>query len=202
MPADDASCPSVVCSAPSNPCQQSAGNITSNRCASLGQCKSAANCALTNRPARTACDPGVAIDCEGAASCALNRICDGTGTCRAPTVSCAGVANRAISENACCILEFPPGRGSPEAFSNSCGPQGSGNITAFCDGETDCPLGSVCCLNDFGNFNSIACSTACNGVPNTDTGIVCSSPSGGTSQCPNGTACTALSDFPGWSTCQ
>jgi hypothetical protein len=98
------------------------------------------------------------------------------------------------------VLEFPPGIGNPEGFGNSCDPSSFGNITAFCDGESDCPSGSVCCLNDLGNFNSIACSSICNTAG--DTGIVCRSPSGGTSVCPTGTRCTAVTNLPGWSTCQ
>jgi len=215
MPANDTACQPITCAAPTNVCQQSApsnATINNNRCQSLGQCKTAANCAApVAAPARTACEQGVDLGCSAAAPCLVGRICDGASNCVAPTVSCAGVPNRAVSAEACCVLPLPPGDplAPIEAFTTACFPNGTGAITAWCDSTSDCPTGSTCCLEDAGNFNSIACTAACAESENpgdptgTGTYLVCRSPGGGTTQCPGGRACDrSHPELPGWTFCR
>ncbi len=205
MPADDARCSIVRCAADS-PCEVSA-DITTNRCQNIGQCKTTASCTSSNRPARTACGTGVDVGCSTKTPCRVTPICDGVGVCRAPTVSCAGVPNREVSAGACCSFAFT--EGLPESFTSACEAGLGGNITGWCDNTSDCPLGSVCCLTDFGNFDTIACNTSCpeGGDPTDPTGsgvyVVCSSPNGGSSACPGGRACTRIHpEFPNWRFCE
>jgi hypothetical protein len=210
MPADDPACPArITCPTPANACQQ-AVDITSNRCQSLGACKTAANCGSpAPAPARTACDEGEDIGVCGDSSCLLFRVCNG-GTCASPTVQCAG-QQRAVSADGCCFVPIA-GSTAPESFSTSfCNPTGAGAMTVTCDGQDDCPVGQVCCANDSGNFNSIACRGTCteSGVQNpvtfdsAGTYRVCQSPGGGTSQCPGGRPCNRRHpDLPGWAFCR
>ena len=198
-PPDDDACPSVTCAA-NNPCQI-AGQIDGNRCVSPGVCRTAADCSTQNAPARTACGPAEPTDVGN-----IVPICNATGVCTAPAVNCRGVTDTITPTN-CCSLDFPDSL-DPVGFVSSCLPGASGNITATCDNVSDCPLGSICCLNDNGNFNFIACSESCaeSGSPNDPSGagvyLVCSSPGGGNSPCPGGRACNRTHpELPDWTFC-
>ncbi|MEY4545773.1 MAG: hypothetical protein RL685_1968 [Pseudomonadota bacterium] len=204
MPADDAGCGAIRCSASSS-CQQTS-DITTNRCQAVGQCKTPASCSFSNRPSRTACGPGANLACGSSTPCLATPICDAGGVCRSPTVTCAGT-NQEVSATACCSFSFI--EGPPESFTNACSPGSEGSITGWCDNTTDCPLGSVCCLADNGNFDSIACTTSCaeSGDPLDPSGsgeyIVCRSPSGGSSACPGSRPCSRTHpEFPAWGFCR
>jgi hypothetical protein len=83
-----------------------------------------------------------------------------------------------------------------EVYTTSCGIGGSGHITSWCDSQNDCPSGLFCCARDFGNFNSMVCSPSCPEEELDSTGagtyLLCRSPGGGTTPCPDGRACTRI----------
>jgi hypothetical protein len=211
MPADDARCPSVACPEPASVCQQTS-DITSNRCQSLGQCKTVANCATSAAANGTPCGEAGDIGGCGEAACPVLRICS-QGSCISPSVSCAG-QERSVSSSGCCILAIGGDFGKPDTFNTNpllCGPGGGGEIVVTCDGQTDCATGYVCCANDSGNFNSIACRESCMEFgtqsparfESAGTYRVCRSPNGSTSTCPQGRPCNRTHpDLPGWSFCQ
>jgi hypothetical protein len=192
-PADDGACPTLSC-ATGDPCR--VGNpINTNRCLSIGQCKTAANCTVST-PARTACAAGEDIGCGNASPCLVTRLCNGAGACVAPTIACDSVPNLPVTADACCDVPMPIGEEiDEETYTTQCEIGAFGHLSAFCDSQNDCPTGSVCCMVDLGNFNSMACSTSCpeSGKPNDPGGagtyLLCRSPGGGTSQCPGGRAC-------------
>ena len=203
MPADDIDCPTVTCP-PDSACRTGAAsnaNINVNSCQRLGQCKTVDSCRFTNAPARTVCDGEEALSCAQGATCRVANLCNGAGVCVPPTVDCPGENDLAVSLDSCCRLAFPREQEEPgdtvEGPTNECEAGFFREIKAWCDGEGDCPAGDVCCVLDGGDFNSIACASACPSEP----GVVCGSPGGGPSTCPAGTSCQPFSRIPGWSTC-
>lgn len=203
MPADDDACPpETICPASESVCQEMA-NITADRCQSLGQCKTAANCTASNLPARTACDAGEVIaSCIGD-GCTIQRICNGAGSCASPTVACLDEPNVVVSATTCCSLGFPSGDNTdPEGVTTFCSPAASGSVTVLCDSQNDCPTGNICCAEDAGNFNSIACRTSCVESTSGNQYRVCRSPGGGGSSCPGGRACNRTHPaLTGWAFC-
>jgi hypothetical protein len=187
-PADDGAC-QINCNT-GDDCRVGTA-ITSNRCLAAGQCKTqqSGGCTFSN-PSRNTCSavqefPGCA---GGGLDCLVASVCNGMGACVPPTVSCNGQVD-VIEENNCCSLDFPDSI-DPVGFVPFCEPAASGNLTVLCDNTNDCPTGTVCCLNDNGNFNIIGCQTSC-GVLNPGSEFqVCGSPGGGGGTCPAGRSCT------------
>jgi len=132
MPADDPACGTIACPQDTT-CRDYATAISSNRCKSLGECKTAADCAYSNAPAKQVCG-----FVQGMTEI-VQPACDGAGNCVGPKVKCGG-----------------DGDCSPFDNMNCCGAVGSGlrcQATActanqgpfWCDEKADCAPGYVCC---------------------------------------------------------
>lgn len=177
--------------------------IPANSCRGPGECATTADCGA-GRPAdpRTPCGPG-----EDTGVGTIVPLCGATGDCANPQVNCEGVTGT-VTSTSCCFLNFPEST-EGTGFGNQCSFGGTTLATA-CDGESDCPLGTVCCLNDAVNFNFMTCLADCDeraAGPGNTTGsgnyVVCSSPGGGTSSCPGERPCTRTHPrLEGWSFCR
>ena len=136
MPVDDIACGTIACPQDS-PCRDYATAIAANRCKTLGQCKTSADCTYVNAPSATFC--GFVRQMAELAP----ATCDGTGSCRSPSVRCGGDGDCAVDQSWCC------GDSSGLACQvNEC-PHGAVTYGPYlCDEKADCASGYVCCLQD------------------------------------------------------
>lgn len=201
MPATDTACAEVSC--PSDECQVSAGNLTTNLCRTLGQCKDTNDCSTSGFDRGTPCDTATSD----------SRLCDGTGNCVDPTVTCNGATGQIVGEaNVCCERR----EGSdPFTVTATYGPAADCSDTSIsspgatrvaCDGAEDCRTGNTCCIFSAPGGSGIECTTSsCSGAV---IGVVafskvCASPSGFSDTCDAGQSCTPSAELsPGWSICR
>jgi hypothetical protein len=182
--ADDDACGTIAC--PEDTTCRNYPDTLEARCAARGSCKTSSSCAYSSAPSRT--------------ECATGSLCDGTGACEATSIKCGGTSCDASYQECCegadkgtheCIAKGQPCRTSSQWSSDDSG------VVVSCTTDSDCALGSVCCLtNGNGNlFINCQSGTSCPG----ESGIyvtrypVCASP-GGTKPCGKGT-CRAEYDY-------
>lgn len=197
-PQDDEACPVVSCSTGSNECLVYESEIASERCKSIGSCKTAEDCGSSPRAARTACN-------EGSSNFAL---CDASGTCTAPVVDCGGTPC-AIGSNVCCVWWSGAIRGqSCDAVANcpeTAKSSDPGRTPTECDEHDDCRLGYLCSYVVASGGSHVHCRLAEEANVNgsfADWYEVCESPAM-TTTCSGGRACTRTdSTFPGWKFCE
>jgi len=196
-PQDDATCPVVSCSPGTNECLNYDTEISSNRCRSVGLCKTAQDCGSSAKPAQTACN-------TASSNFAL---CNGTGTCTAPVVKCGGV-DCAIGSKVCCS------RHSGSTFTQTCDDVANCKQTPWdtnpgatpteCDEHTDCRAGYLCSLLSASGESRVYCRLAAEA--NVDSSMadwyeVCQSPVK-TNICSGGRTCVDASEaIPGWKFC-
>jgi hypothetical protein len=190
MPADDAACGTITCPADST-CRDYASGISTNRCKSLGQCKTAADCSYVNASMSTICG-FVRGMTEIAAS-----MCDGTGNCRPRTVKCGGDGECAIDQSWCCS-----DTGGLTCHVAECG--GTPKQGPYlCDERADCASGYICCLQSTVGGPSAICLMA--NLCVSDAGGVRSqacNPSASPSECSTGTCQPVTSGPAGWYVCR
>lgn len=192
MPAHDAACAAVTC--PNDTaCRDHEDDLTADLCASLGQCKTSADCSYTDQPDRTPCgDQG--------------ELCE-AGVCVNPTTLCGGTEE---CDTFCCERLDMGARSCAAASNSSCGASNNVNdpdtgLKVFCDEQADCPTGQFCCVSHANNMVTLGCSDTC-GFKHAVGGayILCES-TAGTSACPSGETCTqdlsSVSLPAGWHVC-
>ncbi len=196
-PQDDPVCPVVSCGTGTNECLNYATEISSNRCLSVGMCKTAQNCGSSPKPAQTACN----------AASSNFAFCNGTGTCTAPVVKCGG-ADCAIGSKVCCT------RRSGSTISQTCEAMADCKETPFdavpsatpteCDEHTDCRAGYLCSMVAASGGSHVYCRLAAQANMSSSMANwyeVCQS-SVKTNTCSGGRTCTGTADaFPGWKIC-
>jgi len=196
-PQDDSACPVVSCAPGTNECLVYATDIASNRCLSVGVCKSATNCGSSPKPAQTACN-------TASSDVAL---CNSSGTCTAPVVKCGGV-DCAIGSKVCCS------RRSGSTTSQTCDEVANCQETPFdavpastptkCDEHTDCRTGYLCSLVSASGGSEVYCRLVAQANVHGSVANwyeVCQSPVK-TNTCSGGRTCTETADsFPGWKFC-
>jgi hypothetical protein len=220
VPADDTRCSVVDCRVDPTCADSAMGNISTNRCQALGQCKTTSSCGITAFPRGTFCDdslppslvPGSPFE-PVAGGRAVARICDGSGNCIDPSVQCGASSCPVTDDTMCCgrtEASGGPATFTCEARANC--PQASAgsfplNTRAACDEHADCVEGDQCCWLFATVDNFVACRAAptaagCgfNGA-NSSAYQLCRSPAF-SAPCPTGTQCVPSTIFPGWSMCQ
>jgi hypothetical protein len=192
MPADDPACGTITCPTDST-CRDYASAISTNRCKTRGQCKTAADCSYVNAPSSVICGYVRGMS-EIAAS-----TCDAMGNCRARTVKCGGDGECAIDQAWCCVGDG----GGLTCQAAECG--GTPKLGPFlCDEQADCAVGYVCCLQSTPGGPSAVCFTAAQCVSDVvSTREYACNPAVSPSECPTGTSCLpAISGPIGWYVCR
>lgn len=190
---DDNACPFVRCSQLDNTCTESTTDITTDRCAAKGACKTEAACGLA--PARSECPLG---------------FCDGAGACQAPNVSCGGDCETGgVGGGRVCCSRTPQVNNVELLCTDERDCDDTFGFRAFCDEANDCRDGEVCCHVSSPATTEIFCAPAAECVREVGVratvNVVCDAPAAEQSPCPEGDSCvlnTPLQHFPGWSFCQ
>jgi hypothetical protein len=160
MPPDDPACGLIACPT-DTPCRDWATSITANRCAAIGQCKTASACSFLNLPAKTYC---------GLYQQMLDKaqVCDGLGNCSVPTVTCGADGECPVNPGVCCFTRLSS---VTACLSNGqlCDP--GSTAPALCDEAADCPPRYVCCFT--GNIGVVktVCAASCPPAPATQGGV-------------------------------
>lgn len=133
VPGDDAACGAIECPDDTD-CRDYENDITSNRCAAFGQCRTTADCDYEDEPARTKCGDD-----------SSSEICDGDGNCEFAEVYCQPDDCRA-DPGSCC--RTPSGGFSCLTGTQTCPITGPGASERYeCNDVSDCSLGQICCRN-------------------------------------------------------
>ncbi len=200
MPADDSSCPAVSCAFDAECVTGSVpGNIDTNRCKSVGECKTKADCGATYKAEGSAC--GTNVDLPDA-----DTVCDGAGACVAPTVTCGSIECSIENGVDCCFSRS----GTTPTFACSANCQGTPfdanppQTPVRCDEHSDCWPGEVCCLASASGGSDLSCRAEadCNRKATQVTFYeVCQTPRF-TRACSKGTCSYEVpTRFPGWKFC-
>jgi hypothetical protein len=201
MPADDSSCPAVSCALDAECVTGSVpGNINTNRCKSVGECKTKADCGASYQPVGSACGANVSYP-------AADTVCDGAGACVAPTVTCGSIECSIENGVDCCFSRSGP---STPTFSctEDCPSTPFSTMPpstpVLCDEHTDCWPGEVCCLASASGGSDLSCAPEANcnrSLSQVTYYEVCQSPQF-TRSCSKGTCNYEIpTRFPGWKFC-
>lgn len=177
MPTDDAACLAVTCPSDTT-CRDFDAQITTGRCAALGECKTAIDCPHQDEADRTVCGED-------------GEVCRG-GVCEYQTTECGATA--ACSTFCCERLDMGT-RSCAAAVGSTCGNSANINdantgLKVYCDEQADCASGEWCCLSHANNMVAIQCSSVCGAThPVGGNYILCKSPAA-TTACPAGASCT------------
>jgi hypothetical protein len=174
-PNDDSNCGTILCAA-STTCRSYPATMTSDRCKSVGVCKSSTDCYYTNAPGRTPC----------AGTAPNQRLCDGAGQCVQPTMQCGSVTC-SLGPGYCCDGWLAGASTATLGCDTVCG-MDTGMVFG-CLNETDCPTGTVCCREGMSlGVSSCTAPSDCVLGPGFPVQILCD-PDATTTVCPSGRTC-------------
>jgi hypothetical protein len=178
VPVHDDACLPVTCPSDTS-CRSFEAEISGDLCASLGQCKTAADCPYEDQADRTECGE------EG-------EVCR-SGVCKYPTTQCGATAE---CSTFCCERLDMNTRSCAASTGSSCGASANINdadtgLKVLCDEQADCGSGEWCCLIHANNSVTMQCSASCGATHAVGANyILCESPAA-TSSCPESATCTA-----------
>jgi hypothetical protein len=186
MPATDSACAPVSCPQSTACKTYMSSTLSTNLCKSQGECKTQSDCPFQFTAVRTPCG-GTAPD---------QMLCDGAGSCKQPTVLCGAVASCPTMPGSCEIVgqggtpALPAISTSCTTSDNGCASAGAYCVNFTCDGSSDCPTGTVCCLVSGGGQSSTCMAAAnCTSGTYTTASIMCE-PTLGNADCPSGLTCS------------
>jgi hypothetical protein len=194
VPADDPVCPQIDCEADYF-CSTWISDISNDRCARLGACKSDQDCVFEYAPKGTLCY--------------VDTLCDGQGECAVPEVECGVKTCETNDTLGCCAHTENAGVITPECTDRA---DCIGEYSTWhlgCDEHSDCDIAEqLCCahVSNSGGYTECSPTAECNhSYPQYGLSLVelCDSPAMGAKPCSTNVTCNTTSEtLPGYTFCR